>query len=91
MIIWGSRTRFSKTDEGVFYCPQERAERPFERKIAKQWFTLYFIPIFPMNERGEFVECQSCKGQFDTRVLDIPTTDVLLRNSTSAVAPAGGE
>ena len=88
MIIWGSRTRFSKTDEGTFYCPQEQGDRPYEKKTAKQWFTLYFIPVFPMNEIGEVVECQTCKTQFDPRVLSLPTSHELAHNLTMAMRHA---
>lgn len=85
MIIWGSRTRFSKTDEGTFYCPQEQGDRPFEKKMAKQWFTLYFIPVFPMNEIGEVIECQTCKAQFNPQVLSLPTSTQLAHNLNMAM------
>ena len=85
MIIWGSRTRYSTTEEGVFYCPSEQGDRPYARKTAKQWFTLYFIPIFPMNERGEVVECQTCNNQFAPGVLDLPTTTQLSQTLTAAM------
>ncbi len=81
MIIWGSRTRFSTTDEGVFYCPAERGNRPFQKTMAKRWFTLYFIPVFPTKELGEVVECQMCQGQFNTGVLDLRTVTPEPENS----------
>ena len=88
MIIWGSKTRFSKTDEGVFYCPSEQGDRPYERKTAKQWFTLYFIPVFPMSDRGEVVECQTCKNQFNPGVLELTTTHALTTNLSAAMRHA---
>ena len=72
MIIWGSRTRVSTTDEGAFYCPTEQGTRPFQRRTAKQWFTLYFIPVFPMKELGDVIECQMCGSTFNDAVLELP-------------------
>lgn len=35
----------------------------------KKWFTLYWIPLFPTSDLGQYVECQSCKGTFNDRIL----------------------
>ncbi len=70
-IFFGMRSRFKKIDEGEFFCPYENTQRHYHRKKAAQWFTLYFIPIFPIRQLGEVVECQSCGRAFDTKVLTL--------------------
>ena len=70
MIIFGTRGVNSTLEQGDFNCPQCEAIRPYKHKKVTQFFTLYFIPLIPLGNKGEFVECQSCKGTFITRVLD---------------------
>ena len=69
MIIFGTRTRVSTTDTGTFACLRCGAGQRYERKRARRWFTLYFIPVFPVGDLGEFVECGLCHGTFKTEVL----------------------
>ena len=56
--------------EGQFLCPQCATQRRYKYKKVTQFFTLYFIPLIPLNKLGEYVECQTCKGTFVPRVLD---------------------
>jgi hypothetical protein len=37
--------------------------------VVKRWFTLYFIPIFPMFRAGEYLECAVCAGTFGPEAL----------------------
>ncbi len=64
MIIWGSRGLTSTVENGQFHCPQCDTTRPFNLKQVKNFFTLYFIPIIPLNVAGRYVECGSCGGSF---------------------------
>mgnify|MGYP005841535703 CR=1 FL=1 len=70
MIIFGTHPKTKTVDSGQFYCPQCQAVRPYERKSARQYFTLYFIPVFPVTQPVEFVECQHCGMTFPPAVLD---------------------
>jgi hypothetical protein len=40
----------------------------------RRWFTLFFIPVIPLNTTGEFVQCDTCKQNFKMLVLNTPTT-----------------
>lgn len=70
MIVFGTRNRKKSLSMGTFHCPRCNAQRPYERVQYKQWFTLYFIPIFPLREIGEFVECSTCHTAFELAVLN---------------------
>lgn len=70
MIIFGTRGVKSTMKEGTFVCPQCATNRPYKHKKVTKFFTLYFIPIIPLGHAGDYVECQSCKGTFVSRVLD---------------------
>lgn len=69
MIIWGSRVRTKTIGQGNFYCPKCREQRAYLHKQAARYFTLYFIPLFPTQQLGEMIECQTCKVAFETGVL----------------------
>lgn len=69
-IIWGSRNRVSVVGRGEFWCPNCGKRHPYVHKRAKRWFTLYFIPVFPTQDLGEFVECEECHMTFRPEVLN---------------------
>ena len=73
-IIWGSRGITKTNSRGVFYCPECELDRPYADKSVRRWFTLFFIPIIPLNDLGSFIECQICQSTYAHRVLRIPTT-----------------
>jgi len=35
-------------------------------KSYRQWFTFFFIPIFPMGAAKKFIQCSLCGAQFQT-------------------------
>lgn len=70
MIIFGTRGVKSTIKEGQFLCPQCASNKNYKHKKVTKFFTLYFIPLIPLGQAGEFVECQTCKGTFVPRVLD---------------------
>lgn len=70
-IVWGSRGRQKEIDNGQFYCPDCGDHKNYRLVAVTRWFTLYWIPLFPMGKPvGEFVECGSCQATFNQRVLD---------------------
>lgn len=70
MIIFGTRSvKFTK-EEGQFHCPQCACKTKYKHKSARRFFTLYFIPLIPLDKLGEYVECRSCRGTFIPRVLE---------------------
>lgn len=70
MIIFGTRGVKSTMKEGHFLCPQCADNRHYKHKKVTKFFTLYFIPLIPLGTAGDYVECQTCKGTFVSRVLD---------------------
>jgi len=70
MIIWGSRGITSTKDKGETHCPACQGAEPYQHKKVRRFFTLYFIPLIPLKTVSEYVECQSCKGTFNTEILN---------------------
>lgn len=69
MIIWGSKGREIDIAAGHFNCPQCETQTPFQHKRVARYFTLYFIPLFQMEDLGEYVECRACGQAYKPEVL----------------------
>lgn len=69
LIIFGTRGVTSSVATGQFNCPGCAAKRAFVHKRVRRFFTLYFIPIIPLDVVGEYVECQQCRSTYRPEVL----------------------
>lgn len=66
MIVYGTRGLKSRVSTGQFYCPQCAETRSYTWYKVRKWFTLYFIPLIPLDVAGEYLECPTCSGTFGT-------------------------
>lgn len=69
MIIWGSRGLDLKGPSGRFFCPDCNDERDYRRRKVQRFFTLYFIPLIPLEVVHESVGCLTCKQHFTLAAL----------------------
>lgn len=74
MIIFGTRARYKTIKTGTFFCPHCQKERHYDHKQGKTYFALYFIPILPIGDAGEFIECQHCGRTYSLEVLNFKPT-----------------
>jgi zinc-ribbon family len=70
IIIWGTRGITSTVDQGEFFCPHCDAREEYALKRIRPFFTLYFIPLFPVGGGQRYVECHGCRQTFKEEVLD---------------------
>ena len=76
-IIFGTKTRKIKENSGHFVCPQCEILRPYWVHLMQTWFTLFFVPVFPVGEKkNKHVECQHCKSSYYPRILNDNTFNV---------------
>lgn len=68
-IIFGTRGVTTTKEKGDFHCPQCGPGSSFKHKNVRRFFTLYFIPVIPLDKLGEYVECGQCKGTFHADIL----------------------
>jgi hypothetical protein len=73
IILWGLRIVWSTIATGVFYCRKCGGDRNYRHRTGRRFFTLFFIPIIPLNKVGEHVMCETCKTRYVTEVLKAPT------------------
>ena len=64
MIIYGYRNKEIEQGTGIFQCPTCGDQRIYIRKKVVRYFTLFFIPLFPLGTLSEYVECQVCRRTY---------------------------
>ncbi|MBC6461638.1 zinc-ribbon domain-containing protein [Actinomadura sp. HBU206391] len=84
LLIFGLSVFFRTVSRGTFHCPNCGGDRRYRRRVARRWFTFFFVPVIPLRRLGETVECEACRTRFGVSVLRLPT----VRQMTEAL-PAG--
>lgn len=76
MIIYGTKPKSTQIDEGEFFCPRCHTEQDYSLFKVRTYFTLYFIPLFPVGGTNEHIQCQNCDAAFAPEVIDYdPATE----------------
>jgi len=92
LLIFGFRLRTKALSRGVFLCPRCGVDRSYVLQGLRRWFTLFFLPIFPIGSIvSEQVTCETCGVAFKTQVLNVPTSAALsgyIRNAAWVCAVA---
>ena len=84
LIIWGMRVFYRTIGQGVFHCKRCGGDRRYRLRRGRRFFTLFFIPVIPLNKAGEHVQCLTCKTRYHTSALALPTAEQM-----QAALPAG--
>ena len=74
-IIWGSRGITSRLDGGTFFCPHCNQESDYDLMQSRPFFTIFFIPIFPIGGAQQYVQCCQCQLTYQEAVLDMAATN----------------
>jgi tellurite resistance protein len=70
LIIFGTRGVTYGSESGSFFCPC-CGDSAYRHRRVRRFFTLYFIPVIPLDLLGEYVECGKCRGTYKPEVLDL--------------------
>jgi zinc ribbon protein len=73
LILFGWRSFFRTIAQGTFHCPRCNAGRQYRHRAGRRWFTLFFIPVIPLNSVGEDVQCTTCRSRYTTSLLSQPS------------------
>ena len=84
LIIFGLRVFYRTIARGTFHCRRCGGDREYRHRNGRRWFTLFFIPVIPLNSIGDHVQCTTCRTRYVTDVLGQPTTAQM-----QAALPAG--
>lgn len=68
-IIFGASEKGERVGGGQFQCPVCKTTQSYVLMQGRRYFSLFFIPVVPLDRTGEYVVCDGCKSKFDPRVL----------------------
>jgi hypothetical protein len=74
LIIFGLRVFYRTLTQGVFHCRRCGGDRQYRLRSGRRWFTLFFIPVIPINKAGQHVQCAVCGTRYRMDVLCLPTS-----------------
>jgi hypothetical protein len=70
-ILFGTKGRAIETDNGEFNYPNCNIKQEYGKKYVQDWFTLFFIPIFPIKwKKNDHIECKKCESIYHVNVID---------------------
>jgi hypothetical protein len=84
LIILGFQNFYRTLRKGVFYCRKCGGDRQYRQRAGRRFFTVFFVPIVPLNRTGAHVQCLTCKTRYVLDVLSLPTAAQM-----QAALPAG--
>jgi zinc-ribbon family len=97
LIFFGLRVFYRTVGQGTFHCQRCGGDRRYRHRAGRRWFTLFFIPVIPLNKTGEHVQCAVCGTRYRMEVLCLPTTAQMqealpagMRAAAIAMLRAGG-
>lgn len=85
LLIFGFNVRFKTVSSALFFCPVCGGDRDGALRVARRWFTLFWLPVIPLRTVGEVVECATCGTRFDPEVAHAPTTGEIARVLDDAI------
>lgn len=62
MVIFGWRSRQFVVSEGNFDCPVCGNATQFNQLSSRTWFTLFFVPVFPVSQSRDAILCRHCQS-----------------------------
>jgi tetratricopeptide (TPR) repeat protein len=70
IILFGARNIMGSDDAQPLQtqCPRCGQATTIVGKSYRQWFTLFFIPVFPIGGKHRFSQCTACNAQFPVSV-----------------------
>ena len=66
LIIFGLRVFYRTIAQGTFHCRRCGGDRQYRHRAGRRWFTLFFLPVIPLNSVGEHVQCTTCRTRYVT-------------------------
>jgi len=74
ILLFGTRGIVSDVPEAAAVdtvCPRCGQPAKFVGRKARQWFTIFFVPVFPISGLQRFSQCSNCGAQFAVSAGDL--------------------
>lgn len=63
-IIFGTKKVAKTVQKGNFDCPRSQTQREYQLKQNRKFFSIFFIPLIPLDKLGDSLECSYCKTAY---------------------------
>ena len=71
-VLFGEQSRNLEVGSGDFDCPVCRNRQRYHHRRIKQYFSLFFIPLLPLEDSANYLICSGCQACFDPQILKQP-------------------
>lgn len=66
----GPRAVVKTHTRGLFHCPRCDMSRAYAYRRVRRFFAFLYVPVVPLADRGEFVQCGFCRHAFKPSILE---------------------
>ncbi|WP_300670203.1 RDD family protein [Soonwooa sp.] len=60
LILFGTKSVGRTIKTGNFLCPRCQTERQYQLRENRKYFTLFFVPLIPLDKLQDTLECKYC-------------------------------
>lgn len=64
ILFFGTRLRRRVLGVGTFGCPFCGTDREYQQVRSRTWAHLFWIPLFPVGDEHESLQCTVCHGEW---------------------------
>ncbi len=75
MRLLGVGFRFRAAGFGVLHCQRCGGDRVYRQCTGRRWLHILFVPLVPLSQVPEHVQCTICGTRYRLEVLRMPTMD----------------
>lgn len=79
IFLFGERSRAKSTPIGSRCCAVCDAEQPFSEQLESTWFSLFGLPLLPIEQFARYWRCEHCLSSYEPGELEAPSSVPLVK------------
>ena len=79
-LLMGERVRAKSDTVGCHTCPVCKSGQKFTDQVETLWFTLFGLPVLPLEQCAHYWRCEQCHTAFKPRELRQPSAVPILKD-----------
>ena len=73
IFIFGEKLRSQSTPSDRHYCAVCLSEQLFTEHRESVWFSLFGLPLLPIEDRASYLRCEKCLSAYDKADTSVPS------------------
>lgn len=74
LLVFGVRYLAAVVADGLFHCPSCGGDRRYQLRRPRAWIHVVRLPVVPLRDGADYVECDTCHARHEPAVLEVPTS-----------------